>query len=122
MKTTNWSISRSAVRNRAIVLDAPWSGVNIGRSAMMSVISVEQRGPVTFLAINQPEELNAINNQVAVDLQSALPTSTTRTNGSRSRPAPGGRAFSASADVTDMPELWRCAPTVAIATEKLVIA
>jgi enoyl-CoA hydratase/carnithine racemase len=79
MKTTNWSISRSAVRNRAIVLDAPWSGVNIGRSAMMSVISVEQRGPVTFLAINQPEELNAINNQVAVDLQSALPTSTTRT-------------------------------------------
>ena len=70
---------------------------------MMSVISVEQRGPVTFLAINQPEELNAINNHVAVDLQSVLPSS--RTNGSRSRPAPGGRAFSGGADVTDMPEL-----------------
>lgn len=86
----------------------------------MSVISVEQRGPVTFLAINRPEKLNAINNQVAVDLQSGLPSS--RTNGSRSRPAPGGRVYSAGADVTDMPELWRCAPTVAIATEELVIA
>jgi enoyl-CoA hydratase len=81
----------------------------------MSVISVEQRGPVTLLAINRPEKLNAIISHVAVDLQSILPSS--RTNGSRSRPAPGGRAFSAGADVTDMPDLWRCAPTVAIATE-----
>ena len=81
----------------------------------MSVVTVEERGPVTIVAINRPEKLNAINNQVAVDLQSVLPSS--RTNGSRSRPAPGGRAFSAGADVTDMPDLWRCAPTVAIATE-----
>jgi hypothetical protein len=57
MKTTNWSISCIAVRNRAIVLDVPWSRVNFGRSAIMSVISVEQRGPVTFLAINRPEKL-----------------------------------------------------------------
>ena len=50
---------------------------------MMSVISVEQRGPVTFLAINQPEELNAINNQVAVDFDHsnqrvAIPTGARR--------------------------------------------
>jgi enoyl-CoA hydratase/carnithine racemase len=34
----------------------------------------------------------------------------------------GGRAFSAGADVTDLPELWRCVPTVGIATEKPIIA
>jgi enoyl-CoA hydratase len=86
----------------------------------MSVICIEQRGPLTFLAINRPGKLSAIKKQVAVDLQSALPSS--RTNRSRSRPATGGRAFSAGVDVTDMPELSLCAPTVAIATEKLVIA
>jgi enoyl-CoA hydratase/carnithine racemase len=115
MKKTNWSISCIAVRDRAIVLDVPWSRVNIGESAIMGAISIEQRGPVTLLAINRPEKLNAIISHVAVDPQSALPSS--RSNGSRSRPAPGGRAFSAGADVTDMPDLWRCAPTVAIATE-----
>jgi enoyl-CoA hydratase/carnithine racemase len=34
----------------------------------------------------------------------------------------GGRAFSAGADVIDLPELWRCVPTVGVATEKPVIA
>src|SRR5262249_13364546 len=33
-----------------------------------------------------------------------------------------GRAFSAGADVTDLPELWRCVPTVGIATDKPIIA
>src|SRR4051812_16449369 len=36
MKKTNWSISCIAVRDRAIVLDVPWSRVNIGRSATRS--------------------------------------------------------------------------------------
>jgi enoyl-CoA hydratase len=34
----------------------------------------------------------------------------------------GGRAFSAGADVTDLPELWRCVPTVGIKTDKPIIA
>ena len=34
----------------------------------------------------------------------------------------GGRAFSAGADVTDLPELWRCVPTVGIASNKPIIA
>jgi enoyl-CoA hydratase/carnithine racemase len=34
----------------------------------------------------------------------------------------GGRAFSAGADVTDLPELWRCVPTVGITTLKPIIA
>lgn len=88
----------------------------------MSVVSVEQRGPVTILAINRPEKLNAINKQVALDLQSAF----TEFDHSNQRVAiltgAGGRAFSAGADVSDLPELWRCLPTVGIATEKPIIA
>lgn len=34
----------------------------------------------------------------------------------------GDWAFSAGADVRDLPELWRCVPTVGILTEKRVIA
>jgi len=88
----------------------------------MSVVTVEQRGSVTIVAINRPEKLNAINKQVAVDLQSAF----TEFDRSDQRVAiltgTGGRAFSSGADVTDLPELWRCVPTVGIVTEKPVIA
>jgi enoyl-CoA hydratase/carnithine racemase len=94
----------------------------IGKAGVMSVVTIEQRGPVTIVAINRPEKLNAINRAVAVELQAAF----TEFDASDQRVAiltgNGGRAFSAGADVTDLPELWRCVPTVGIATEKPIIA
>src|SRR3954470_23201788 len=88
----------------------------------MSVVTVENRGPVTLIAINRPEKLNAINKAVAVELQQAF----AEFNRSEQRVAvltgTGERAFSSGADVTDLPELWRCVPTVGITTEKPVIA
>jgi len=88
----------------------------------MSLVSVEQRGPVTILAINRPEKLNAINKQVALDLQSAFAEFDNSDQRVVILMGAGGRAFSAGADVTDLPELWRCVPTVGIVTEKPVIA
>jgi enoyl-CoA hydratase/carnithine racemase len=88
----------------------------------MSVVTVEERGPVSIIAINRPEKLNAINKSVAIELQEAF----ARFDASAQRVAilsgSGGRAFSAGADVTDLPELWRCVPTVGITTEKPIIA
>lgn len=88
----------------------------------MAVVGVEQRGPVSIIAIDRPEKLNAINKAVAIELQTAF----AEFDGSPQRVAiltgRGGRAFSAGADVTDLPELWRCVPTVGIRTEKPVIA
>ncbi len=59
----------------------------------------------------------------AVELQLGV---CARSTGRRQRVAiptgNGGRAFSAGADVTDLPELWRCVPTVGIKTDKPVIA
>jgi enoyl-CoA hydratase len=88
----------------------------------MNIVTIEERGPVSVIAINRPEKLNAINKAVAVELQLAF----TAFDSSAQRVAIltgiGGRAFSAGADVTDLPELWRCVPTVGIKTDKPIIA
>src|SRR3981081_1964463 len=88
----------------------------------MRVVTVEERGQVSIVSINRPEKLNAINKAVAIELQEAFAAF----DGSAERVAilcgTGGRAFSAGADVTDLPELWRCVPTVGITTDKPIIA
>ena len=88
----------------------------------MSVVTVEERGPVTIVSINRPEKLNAINKAVAIELQQAFAAFDSSDQRVAILTGAGGRAFSAGADVTDLPELWRCVPTVGIATEKPIIA
>jgi enoyl-CoA hydratase len=88
----------------------------------MSIVTVEERGPVTIVAINRPEKLNAINKQVAIDLQSAFAAFDRSAQRVAILTGAGGRTFSAGADVTDLPELWRCVPTVGITTDKPIIA
>ncbi len=88
----------------------------------MSVVSVEERGPVSIISINRPEKLNAINKAVAIELQQAFAAFDHSAQRVAILTGGGGRAFSAGADVTDLPELWRCVPTVGIATDKPIIA
>ena len=88
----------------------------------MSVVSVEERGPVSIISINRPEKLNAINKAVAIELQEAFAAFDRSAQRVAILTGGGGRAFSAGADVTDLPELWRCVPTVGIATDKPIIA
>jgi enoyl-CoA hydratase len=77
---------------------------------------------VTLITINRPQRRNAICAKTAIELQQAL----TEFEGSSQRVAvitgAGNDAFSAGADVDDLPELWRCIPTVGIHSEKPVIA
>src|SRR5215204_6285671 len=88
----------------------------------MSVVAVESRGPVTIVSINRPEKLNAINKAVAIELQQAFAEFDRSAQRVAILTGAGGRAFSAGADVTDLPELWRCVPTVGIATDKPIVA
>ena len=88
----------------------------------MSVVTVEMRGPVSVIAINRPEKLNAINKAVAVELQDAFAAFDRSDQRVAILTGSGGRAFSSGADVTDLPELWRCVPTVGITTDKPIIA
>src|SRR4029077_1988073 len=88
----------------------------------MSVVTIEKRGPVSVIAINRPEKLNAINKAVAIELQRAFAAFDRSEQRVAILTGMGGRAFSPGADVTDLPELWRCVPTVGITTDKPIIA
>ena len=88
----------------------------------MSVVTVEEAGPVSIIRINRPDKLNAISSAVAVELQRAFQAF----DGSAQRvavlSAAGTRAFTVGADVNDLPELWRCIPNVGFKTKKPIVA
>ncbi|MGB6008208.1 enoyl-CoA hydratase/isomerase family protein [Castellaniella sp.] len=88
----------------------------------MSVVITEQHGLVTLLTINRPDRRNAICRDTALALQQAL----TEFDASEQRvvviTGAGNEAFSAGADVNNLPELWRCIPGVGVVTDKPVIA
>lgn len=88
----------------------------------MSVVATEEHGPVTIIRINRPEKLNAISSAVAVELQQAFEAFDASDQRVAILSASGERAFTAGADVTDLPELWRAIPTVGFATDKPIIA
>ncbi|GAA5234342.1 enoyl-CoA hydratase [Verticiella sediminum] len=76
----------------------------------------------TLITINRAERRNAICRLTAIELQQAFAAFDAN---DAQRVAvitgAGDEAFSGGADVTDLPELWRCIPTVGITTEKPVI-
>jgi enoyl-CoA hydratase len=89
----------------------------------MSVVTVEVRGPVSIIRINRPEKLNAISAAVAVELQRAFQAFDAAPEQRVAiLSAAGERAFTAGADVTDLPELWRAIPGVGFQTDKPIIA
>ena len=88
----------------------------------MSVVTTEERGPVSIIRINRPEKLNAISGGVAVELQQAFQAFDASGQRVAILSAAGERAFTSGADVTDLPELWRAIPTVGYQTDKPIIA
>ena len=88
----------------------------------MAVVTVEQRGAVSLIRINRPDRLNAISSAVAIELQAAFQEFDASDQRVAVIGATGDRAFTAGADVSDLPELWRCIPGVGFTTEKPIIA
>jgi enoyl-CoA hydratase len=88
----------------------------------MSVVTTELCGLVSFIRINRPEKLNAISSGVAIELQQAFQAFDASDQRVAILSATGERAFTAGADVTDLPELWRAIPTVGSKTDKPIIA
>ena len=87
----------------------------------MSDIDVRQEGRVTVFTIDRPEKLNAISSGVAMDLQKAFEEFDASDQRVAVLCGAGEKAFTSGADVTDLPELWRCVPTVGIRTNKPII-
>jgi enoyl-CoA hydratase len=88
----------------------------------MSVVQVETKGAVSIIRINQPQKLNAVSSRVAIELQEAFKAFDSSDQRVAILSSVGERAFCAGADVTDLPELWRCIPGVGFQTEKPIIA
>ncbi len=89
----------------------------------MRVVSVEDRGPISIIRINRPERMNAINQAVAVELQAAFQAfDADETKRVAILSGTGEKSFCAGADVSDLPELWRCIPNVGFKTDKPIIA
>jgi len=88
----------------------------------MGVVTVQQRGRVSLIRIDRPDKLNAISSAVALELQTAFRAFDASDQRVAIISAAGERAFTAGADVNDLPELWRCIPGVGFTTDKPVIA
>jgi enoyl-CoA hydratase len=88
----------------------------------MSVVTVEEKGPVSIIRINRPDRLNAISAAVAVELQQAFQAFDASSQRVAILSSVGERAFCSGADVSDLPELWRCIPNVGFKTDKPIIA
>lgn len=86
-------------------------------------VTTEDKGPISIIRINRPERMNAISQAVALEMQQTFrqfdadPAKRVAILSST-----GTKAFSAGADVTDLPELWRAIPTVGFQTDKPIIA
>lgn len=87
----------------------------------MSALDVKQVGKTTIFTINRPEKLNAINAGVALELQREFAKFDASDQTVAIITGAGEKAFSSGADVSDLPELWRCIPTIGLVTEKPII-
>jgi enoyl-CoA hydratase len=88
----------------------------------MGVVTTEQRGAISLIRIDRPDKLNAISSAVAIELQAAFQAFEASEQRVAILSGSGERAFTAGADVSDLPELWRCIPGVGFTTDKPVIA
>ncbi|ABE34067.1 enoyl-CoA hydratase/isomerase family protein [Paraburkholderia xenovorans LB400] len=76
---------------------------------------------VSLITINREARRNAISASTAIELQETFAEFDRSTQRVAVLTGAGTAAFTAGADVSDMPELWRCVPSVGITTEKPVI-
>lgn len=89
----------------------------------MSVIRYESRDGIAEITIHRPEKYNVLTHEVVAELRAAWE----RFNASDDRvailAAAGTKAFTAGADLRDIPhDLWRAIPGAGIAVDKPIIA
>ena len=89
---------------------------------MSEVVRVQQDQWVTLITINRPERKNAICKETALQLQQAFVDFDASDQRVAIITSTGNDAFSSGADVTNLPELWRCIPGVGFTTDKPIIA
>ena len=89
---------------------------------MSNIIVTDHDDGTTVIAINRPDRRNAICADTALELQRAFAAFDASSQRVAVLTGTGNEAFSGGADVSNLPELWRCVPTIGITTEKPIIA
>jgi len=89
---------------------------------MVDGLHIEKEGRVTIFTISRPEKMNAIDKDMARQIQEGF-AEFDRCKDQRVAilTGAGEKAFTAGADLEDFPELWRCMPGMGITTAKPVI-
>lgn len=88
----------------------------------MAQITIENVGKVTLFTINRPARKNAICKDTALELQQGFAEFDLSDQRVAVITGSGNDAFSSGADVSNLPELWRCIPGSGIVTDKPIIA
>lgn len=88
----------------------------------MAQITIEQHGKVTLFTINRPARKNAICKDTALELQAGFAEFDASEQRVAVTTGAGNDAFSSGADVSNLPELWRCIPGSGFTTDKPIIA
>jgi enoyl-CoA hydratase/carnithine racemase len=102
--------------------DHPLDNRQHARGISVSNVVVEHHDSVTLFTLNRPAKRNAICKDTALELQAAFAEFDASTQRVAVITGAGNDAFSAGADLSNLPELWRCIPTVGIQTDKPIIA
>src|SRR6202158_4993320 len=90
---------------------------------MQKVLVENNADGTTLITINRPERRNAICAETALSLQKAfLDFERSGTQKVAVLTGAGNEAFSAGPDTGNLPELWRCIPTVGFETNKPIIS
>jgi len=89
----------------------------------MSCLRIDRRGAVTIFTIDNAAKRNVLSQATVLDLQRGFAEFDTDAS---QRVAvitgDGNEAFTAGADLNDIPEFWRCTPGAGIVTDKPIIA
>ena len=88
----------------------------------MNEVLIEKHGLTTLFTINRPQRKNAICKETALQLQQGFKEFDASDQRVAVITGSGNDAFSAGADVTNLPELWRCIPGSGFYTDKPIIA
>lgn len=86
------------------------------------VVTYQSSDGVALITMNRPTKLNAIDTAMCEGLRAAFQRLQEGEDRVGVLVGAGERAFTAGADVNDVPQLWRCLPGVGVVLDKPLIA
>lgn len=88
----------------------------------MTVVTYESDNDIAVITIRRPKKLNAINNEVAIGLRDAFQRLQRSDDRVGIITGEGDRAFTAGADMVDVPAFYDCLPGISFPLDKPLIA